>query len=801
MPALRRGGLAFALGLLLLALLPSFAIAQAPRLGTLGDLLPREAVRPSFEDQRWRLTAESISADHLTEIVEAQGDVLARSGDDYLLADFARYFRVSEWIYLQGNVQARFDKYYLEAEEAEFDLRNRVGWLKKGRIITEAPHISIASKHIEKKGDLNYSFEAAEITACEDDPAAWSIKVSSAEITPGDRVVLWNARLRALDMPVFYMPYLAFPIVEGRTSGLLFPDMGSSNRDGLTYLQPIFFAINDENDATLTEFYMSRRGLMHDLEFRSTPDSASTFWLRGSWLHDRLTASSEAEEDSQFGGDGFIRPNRDRYWLRGMGDSYLLDPDWKLKFNVDYVSDQNYLREFRSRQIGYNRSRNTLLNRFGRDIDTADSLTRSSAMLLSRQSGDYGLNFKTTYTQNLAFMNDNLAPEDNPTIQRLPEVSAFAYRSALWSTPLEWEAQSELVNFWRRKGTTGTRLDLRPQLSLPLTSPYGSIIPSLGWRQTVYAIDKYEAIPEQAAGYSNYSGADQPISGDDYLSRGLPDVTVAAMSEFSRTFELWDAPEVSLGAAGESSWTRLRHTLQPRVEYSWIPNVSQDDLPVFDSVDRIEQASILRYSLTNIFDRKRQAVVLAPQPGNFHLPQEIVDYRQFLRLRLAQSYDFIEQERTDLLERYPRRPFSDIEAEVILFPEDYLSLTSRTFFSPYDLNVTEHEHWLTLYYKDLANLRFGLDFLHEIDTYERRDQDKRLRTATFGGTFHLLRDWILDANYQVDLLRSQDVSKSVSLTYRYHCFDFQVEFYDDNFEQSYTFRVNLLGISSPSLSI
>lgn len=794
-----RKGLALALGLLLFLLLTSPVSAQPPDGGVLAELIAQESDRPIFEGRRWRLTAAKLAADHDAEIVDAEGDVLVRSGDDYMRADFARYFHFSEWIYLRGNVQVRWDKYYFEAEEAEFDLRNRVGWMKRGRIITEDPSIFISGERIEKKGDLQYTFSDAEITACEDDPAAWSIKVSSAEIDQDSSATLWNPRLRLLDIPVLYLPWLAFPIVPDRESGLLFPDAGISSRDGATYLQPIYFALGQENDATLTEYYMSERGVLHDLEFRSTPDSATKLWLRGSWLNDKVTASSEAEEDDQFDDDGLVRPNEDRYWLRGMFTGYLVDPDWELKADLDYVSDQNYLREFKTRQVGYNHSRNTLRREFGRDIETADSLTRSSALLLSRQYDYYGLNLKTAYTQNLAYLNDNLDPDDNPTVQRLPEFSAFAYTASLGETPFEWDAQSSVVNFWRRSGTTGLRMDVLPRLSLPLTSRYGSVIPSIGWRQTVYAIDRYEALDSDSAEFGGFDG-DQPTSGDSYVSRGLPYVSIASLSEASRAFELFSPPETTLDNAGESSWTKLRHTLQPRVSYTWIPDTDQDDLPYFDPVDRIERTSVLRYSLTNLFDRKRQAIELAPQEGNFYLPREVVDYRQFFRLRLEQYYDFNERNRTERLDEFPRRPFSDIEVEATIFPEEYISLSSSTFFSPYAGDITEHEHWLTLYYQDYARLFFGLDFLEDVNTYQRRN-DERLRTATVGGSFHLPRDWILDARYQFDLLREEDVEKEVALTYRYHCFDFQVVYFDDNFEQSFTFRINLLGLSSPSLSI
>ena len=58
------------------------------------------------------------------------------------------------------------------------------------------------------------------------------------------------ARSRSSTVPVLWLPRAAFPVYRERQSGLLFPRVGFSNRRGFQLLQPYYWAINKNQDAT-----------------------------------------------------------------------------------------------------------------------------------------------------------------------------------------------------------------------------------------------------------------------------------------------------------------------------------------------------------------------------------------------------------------------------------------------------------------------------------------------------------------------------------------------------------------------
>jgi LPS-assembly protein len=93
------------------------------------------------EPQTWRLLADKTAASHDNQYLEAFGNVVLDRGSDYIRADYARYYQSTKWVFLKGNVEAKFQGDFLKAEEAEFDLNTNTGWLKNGQVFMEDPHM------------------------------------------------------------------------------------------------------------------------------------------------------------------------------------------------------------------------------------------------------------------------------------------------------------------------------------------------------------------------------------------------------------------------------------------------------------------------------------------------------------------------------------------------------------------------------------------------------------------------------------------------------------------------------------
>lgn len=740
-------------------------------------LAPAEA---QDEPQTWRLLADKTAASHDNQYLEAFGNVVLDRGSDYIRADYARYYQSTKWVFLRGNVEAKFQGDFLKAEEAEFDLNSNTGWLKNGQVFMEDPHMYFEGAVLKKTGPDTYEFREATITVCDGERPAWSIKSSRGDITVDGYAHLWTPRFQILDQPVLATPYAVIPVKTKRQSGFLLPEIGTSNRLGLTYDQPYYQVIDEEQDVTLYSHLMTKKGLMLGAEYRLVPDIHSKGIWKLDYLYDQQTESQSLYSDNE----DMSRTNRNRWWARGKFDGYLGEPDWNLKIDLDLVSDQDYLREFSRGYSGFNKSRRDFLQYFGRDIEDSDSNLRVNRALIGRNWGDVGFQGLVEYNQNLEYgSNNKLAGKDranDPTLQRLPELNLHLYQTQLASTPMTVEGSSQLASFMREYGTRGSRFDIRPVIGLPLHFEFGSIIPKAGLRSTSYFVQRFE-------------GDDADVNTDDSTqSRFLPDFSTTAYTEFSRIFTLNDEDVVSREEE-KPTWLKLKHAVQPRLEYAYVPDHDQGKYPYFDETDRIEEKNELTYSITNVFTTKTGK--WQPNPDKQGEAGLQLDFFEMARLRFEQAYSIREASRGHSTSTYPRRPFSDVLTDLTTRLSPWLYLSNKTWFSPYESQITEHEHSLHAYYDNLLYATFSLDFLEEIDEYMRQEQERQ-RIASFGGSVAINQQWSAAVLYRVDWEASTDLEKRLTLRYDHQCFSAETSWSQTDEDSRFEFRVILAQLGS-----
>jgi LPS-assembly protein len=746
---------------------------------------PSFAMEVELGPDQWKLSADNIEGQHDSEYVQATGNAVLVKGLNTLRADFMRYYRASRWVVLKGNVRVAWEGDILEAEEAEFDLSNMLGWLRRGKVFMGKPHIYFQSETIRKYGASSYRFQNAKVTGCDGDKPAWAMTAEEGDINIDGRTQLWHTRFNVKDNPVAYLPFLSLPGGARRQSGFLVPEISQSSKRGFGVNQPYFQVIDEERDLTFFENAMSRRGLMQGLEYRHAENSDTKGDWRLDYLNDHKTSANSSKEDAYLQSDGLLRPNSNRWWLRSKFNGFLKEPVWQVKLDLDMVSDQNYLREFGGSSSGFTSSRQTFLREFGRDIDVADSLTRTSTAYLSRSWDRYGVVAKMAWTQNLAYMNGNNPATSNPTTQTLPEAHVYAFKDSIPGTPLEWEAAGNFDYFWRQYGTRGFRTDLHPIVSLPLSMGPVTVIPSAGLRTTSYGVGGYTNEP--ATTTTNKSP-----------NRTFPELGFSAFTEMSRVFALSGPLEAKTENVGKSEWGAVRHSVAPRLELAYTPAPqSQTRLPSFDALDRIQRKNVITYSLTNVLDRKRTSVVAAPNPnGNSTIPVAATDYLDFFRLRVEQSYDRDEAARDDLVRTYARRPFSDIMAEASVTPQKYVELTSKTFYSPYLGRPTEHENSLTLTKEKLGAARFGYDYLYPLNEYKRQ-RTKDVQALHLGLDVVLTDKLKFISDYRMDIAGHADLEKTAGLVWTDQCYNVQLVFSRKPSDQSLELRFNLLDFGKP----
>ncbi|MCL1889337.1 MAG: LPS assembly protein LptD [Desulfovibrionaceae bacterium] len=730
--------------------------------------------RGNAQQQAWTLRADRVSSLAEGTVLEAEGRVELRLGEDLIQAEFARYFTRTNWVYLSGQVRLFLGEDRLEAREAEFDLRGQTGWLTDGRIFINQNHSYFQGEHITKHRGSIYSFHRLKYSVCDGPVPAWSFEANDGVLEMDGYARLRGVNFQVADLPVLYSPYLLIPAKTERQTGFLMPDYLNSSRNGLTLTLPFFLAVDSSRDLTVYESYMSRRGLMHGLVYRSKASEDEYLWLGFDYLHDREIILTDSN-DRRYSGDGMIRANRERWWLRGMYEERLPDhPQWHLRADLDYVSDQYFLRDFHNNPTSFQRNNNALFSAFSRELKEEDK-DRVSGLLLFRDWERLGMYLSGVYTQDPRLGNSDPAlswspapaRSQDPTVQQLPALDFYLYQGRLWpGLPLELQAQGQGAYFHRRAGESGARMDLSPRLLLPFSSPYGSFYMAGRLRSTWYETE----------------GRAKDADPGDKL-RLLPDFEAQASTELTRVYQLSveDSP-------GENAWLGMRHSILPSLAYRYTPYLDQSRYPSYTDYDRLDPMNEVVFSLDNLLTLKR-----ATAKGRSA-------YQDLLRLRLEQGYDLREASRDEDLRDYPRRPWKDLLLELVLYsPGGLLSLHSANYYNPAERDFSRQTHGLTLKNSEQWQFSANLNRYKPVkDHNPLRRRDYSLSTASLHGSLRLGESWSASAYHDWPLEGTGQTQarkeSGLNITYMHQCFQLGGDLIRSENETSFRLMFSLSGL-------
>ena len=302
-----------------------------------------DRIKKDDPNEQWNISADEISHDRNTNIYTASGNVVISKKDKKLTADFVRFDHDSFRAFAQGNVVMNAGEDTLSGSSLDVDLKSETGIIHNGSVFIKENNFHISGGNIEKTGENTYAAEEATVSTCDGDTPAWKITGKKLKIEVEGYGFIDHAAFWAKKLPVFYTPFFMFPAKFKRQSGLLSPQIGQSDRKGIEYNQPYFWAINENTDATFYAHYMSRRGEKAGFEYRyvSSPDSKGTVMF--DFLDDRKTDNGgDSSKKWGYEDDGSLRPNSERYWFR-MKNDLKLPYGFSAKAYLDFVSDQDYL--------------------------------------------------------------------------------------------------------------------------------------------------------------------------------------------------------------------------------------------------------------------------------------------------------------------------------------------------------------------------------------------------------------------------------------------------------------------------
>lgn len=230
-------------------------------------------------------------------------------------------------------------------------------------------HIYVESKNIVRDGNITVAQDAL-FTACADCDSygeAWEIWAKKFTHNMDERMMSFVSPVfYVYDLPVFWFPYIQMPDPGVKyKSGILMPDMGSTNKMGTQINIPFYLSLSDTHDMTFTFSYLTQENPLFQAEHRLNTNHAE-FRTRGSFTRNKAGENRWHifNDDVIELGDNaratiFLERTSDKTYLQKYGfyDSQpYLDSGAKLEIfgQSSYaVADAHFFQELRERSSRY----------------------------------------------------------------------------------------------------------------------------------------------------------------------------------------------------------------------------------------------------------------------------------------------------------------------------------------------------------------------------------------------------------------------------------------------------------------
>ena len=349
-----------------------------------------------------------------------------------------------------------------QGEHALFNMESDVGRLSDGNFWLNSGRGRGYAETVEADRRENISLlEGVDYTTCTAENPDWRFSANKIKLDhDAGRGSATHALLKIRDVPVFYFPYINFPLDNKRKSGFLIPTIGSSNESGFDIRTPYYFNLAPNQDATFTPRWMGDRGVMLGGQYRFlTEDHDGTLGVE-------FLPSDDRER------------NNARSLISFQHRSYFDGKRGFIRSNIQNVSDARYFEDF------------------GRSLSvTSQRFLDRSINFRYRRPRQYRV---TGIVQSYQQVDDSRRSGAGP-YKRLPQIQIQTLLPSRHLT-LTPQINAQTTYFDRTGSVSGTRLSVIPSVTYPFLKPYVKVIPKLAVRHTEYfihdqgALNKHESV-------------------------------------------------------------------------------------------------------------------------------------------------------------------------------------------------------------------------------------------------------------------------------------------------------------------
>lgn len=504
-----------------------------------------------------------------------------------LQADHAEYDMNTKDLVATGNVVLDQTDQHLTGTKLELNLETKKGNMYNARGFVP-PQIFFWGTRLEKLGDEEYKLYNGVFTECSQIVPHWKLNSTTARMTIDEYIHFKNFLVKAKSLPLFYSPYMMWPIKRDRATGFLFPGFGPNSTKGFYVGGSFFWAMGDSMDTTYWLDHYQLRGWGGGAEFRYAESKESLGSMKAYAANDDILGT-------QWTIDGAVKQE--------------LPADFRLSGIVDYFSSFEYVRDYANTLQGALRQ------------------TKTAQGFLTRNWSYYSLNFLGNWSERQGNQSNS-----SSSFYHVPEVEFQSRTQKLGPSPLFWTLLSSFDQLGRgntfANGTSVDffyqRYDALPAISYPITYlSWLTFTPTFGERFTYYT--------------KQQNKTDGIV--DDSLTRAYHQMSLDFRGpNFGKIF---DTP----GNGYSQKW---KHAIEPQVTFEYTQDIPERlNIIQIDEVDSVFGEKQVTYSLTNLLYAKRPVKEEEDyEPGEYQFynpkPSEEAPESawEFISWRLSQSYRF-----------------------------------------------------------------------------------------------------------------------------------------------------------------
>jgi len=581
------------------------------------------------------------------DIFRASEDVEVILDDYRIYAQYVEYNKKTEQIIARGRVTMTSKESVISGEELTFNVKDRTGEMVDVYGLMQ-PTIRYKCKTLNQVDNDTLKFKKMEFTSCSQRIPRWKITCTKGKIKKEKYIAMNHALFKIKKIPVFYMPYLKYPIEsDGRATGFLFPKIGNSNLRGFYLLNSFFWEMKSNLDLTFSLDYYSDVGVGAGGEFR--------------YLFKQMNGFLKYYYFSYFDNSVFETESDSNYYISAEHTQKIKFLNTKILLKMNYPSDPNFLRQFN--------------NNFDRVLST----NFNSSFNMTSSFSIFNLAFKASrYETYYTFPTTNEDDSEDvdglsKVTEVLPAIELSIKQKKIWKIPGYFSLKTTGESIKK----TGPALNGEPEYKSDFTSNRLLVIPTytldllkLPWFSSTVTVDSHHTVYAQS--WDSDAGESGEIV-DDPLHIGYQSAT--AILKGPIFFKI-----------SESKKKRTKHIIEPEIKFRFVTKVDDEDLERIVPVDKKDYPSYsyVGFSLTSRWLSKGKTTKESPREvASFSLTQKY--YLDPKQAHLNRTIDEIYPEFSDISGRFKLSPFQDFLFDLNLsynhFIEDFTRINASLSFT------------------------------------------------------------------------------------------------------------------------